>query len=540
MPEMKAPGETGLGNVLLITADQWRWDFCSANGFPRPTTPNIDRLAAEATRFNSHFANATPCGPSRACLLTGMYAHNHRSVLNGTPLDASFTNLALEARERGYAPRLFGYTDTSADPRHRAQDDPALRTYEGVLPGFDPTCLLIEDNLPWLSFLQDHGYEVPGPGYAIYRPLQDDDAAAPTRQPAAYRAAHSDTAWLVDQCIDHLRQSHEGDGAGPFFIHLSLLRPHPPWIAPAPYNTLFDPADMPAARGREAGAAVHPFLDWQLGRIRQTTFFAGGQGLAAELDDPAVSHIRATYAGLLREVDDNLGRLFQALRDIGRYDDTLIVLTADHGEQLGDHFLFGKLGFFDESYRIPLIIRDPRQPDGHGRAIDAFTESVDVMPTILDWIGQPTPGQGDGLALGPWLDGGEPGGWREAVHWSFDFRDPQDQEAETHFGLVSDACTATVRRERDWKYVHFAGLPPLLFDLANDPAETVDLSGDPAYHAQRLALAEAMLGWRQRTAYGALANTLLTPGGPIERRRMPAGRSGRAIAPQLGNMAPHR
>jgi len=518
MPEIEGPGESGARNVLLITADQWRWDFCSASGFPCPTTPNIDRLAADATRFDSHFANSTPCGPSRACLLTGMYAHNHRSVLNGTPLDGSFTNLALEARKRGYVPKLFGYTDSSADPRHRAEGDPALCTYQGVLPGFDPACLLIEDNLPWLSFLERQGYDVPGPGYAIFRPLQADEEAAPTRQPAPYRAEHSDTAWLVDQCIDHLRRSQDRDGAEPFFVHLSLLRPHPPWIAAEPYNTLFDPADMPAARGRDK-AAAHPFLRWQLGRVGQAPYFAGGQGLAADLDDHAIAHLRATYAGLLREVDDNLGRLIQALRDIGRYDETLIVLTSDHGEQLGDHFLLGKLGFFDESYRIPLIIRDPRRLAGHGRTVNAFTESVDVMPTILDWIGQPAPGQSDGYSLAPWLDGNDPGGWREAVHWSFDFRDPQNQDAEAQFGLPSDGCTATVRRERDWKYVHFAGLPPLLFDLAHDPAETTDLSRDPARFGQRLAMAEAMLAWRQHKGYGALANTLLTADGPIERER---------------------
>ncbi len=104
-------------NVLFITVDQWRGDSLSCMGHDVVQTPNIDSLAAGGVLFADHWANAAPCGPSRACLLTGMYMQNHRSVLNGSPLDARFTNLALEARQAGYDPVLFGYTDTSVDPR---------------------------------------------------------------------------------------------------------------------------------------------------------------------------------------------------------------------------------------------------------------------------------------------------------------------------------------------------------------------------------------------------------------------------------------
>src|SRR6202035_5380084 len=100
-------------NVLLVTVDQWRGDSLSCAGHPLLTTPAIDALAAGGVLFSNHWANAAPCGPSRACIYTGMYLHNHRSVLNGTPLDARFTNVALEARAAGHDPVLFGYTDTS-------------------------------------------------------------------------------------------------------------------------------------------------------------------------------------------------------------------------------------------------------------------------------------------------------------------------------------------------------------------------------------------------------------------------------------------
>ena len=105
-------------NILLVTLDQWRGDCLGAAGHPVVRTPHLDRLAAEGIRFTSHYAQAAPCGPSRASLLTGTYQHVHRSVQNGTPLDARFTNLALEARAAGYDPVLFGHTDTTVSYTH--------------------------------------------------------------------------------------------------------------------------------------------------------------------------------------------------------------------------------------------------------------------------------------------------------------------------------------------------------------------------------------------------------------------------------------
>src|ERR1700684_70088 len=115
-------------NVLFITLDQWRGDCVSALGHPVLETPTLDALAARGVLFGNHWANAAPCGPSRACLYTGTYQHRNRSLLNGTPLDARFTNVALIARGLGYDPVLFGYTDTSVDPRTGpARRPPALQ-----------------------------------------------------------------------------------------------------------------------------------------------------------------------------------------------------------------------------------------------------------------------------------------------------------------------------------------------------------------------------------------------------------------------------
>ncbi len=118
-------------NVLFITLDQWRGDCLSALGHPVLETPTLDALAGRGVLFANHWANAAPCGPSRACLYTGTYQHRNRSILNGTPLDARFTNVALLAREAGYDPVLFGYTDSSVDPRTVPAGDPEVVQLRG-------------------------------------------------------------------------------------------------------------------------------------------------------------------------------------------------------------------------------------------------------------------------------------------------------------------------------------------------------------------------------------------------------------------------
>ncbi|HAD36074.1 MAG TPA: sulfatase, partial [Gammaproteobacteria bacterium] len=146
---------TRASNVLFITADQWRGDCLSALDHPCLRTPHLDALAREGVLFRRHYAQASPCGPSRASLYTGLYLHNHRSVVNGTPLDPRHTNVALEARKAGYEPALFGYTDVSANSRQTHPNDPASRSNEGVLPGMVPVVWMMdhfnkEPYLPWI------------------------------------------------------------------------------------------------------------------------------------------------------------------------------------------------------------------------------------------------------------------------------------------------------------------------------------------------------------------------------------------------------
>ncbi len=506
-------------NVLLITLDQWRADCLSALGHPCLKTPHLDALIAEGVAFRRHYTQASPCGPARASLLTGLYAHNHRSVRNGIPLDDRHANLAREARKAGYDPTLFGYTDTSVDPRLYPAGDKALDTYEGVLPGFSIGLQLPTGMPAWLADLAAKGYEIPEDAHDIWLPQPVSAAErrrGPTFAPARYTAEDSETQFVTDAVLRHLKGRGEG-----WFVHLSYLRPHPPYIAPAPYHAMYDPDDVPPFH-RAADVATegkqHPWLAYQLAKSHGAPMPEQKTPRFGSLDDAALRQLRATYYGMITQVDDELGRLFAALRASGAWERTLIVVTADHGEQLGDHWMIGKDGYFDGAFNVPLIVRDPHAPaSSRNRVVDEFTEAVDIMPTILDWLGLATPPQLDGNSLLPFLHGETPDGWRQEAHWEYDFRDLLDLRPEEALGLRSDQCSLTVLRDRTSKYVHFTALPPLFFDLERDPSELHDRAGDPEYLPRILAAAQRLISWRMLHEERTLSHLLSGPGGMISR-----------------------
>jgi arylsulfatase A-like enzyme len=512
-------------SVLFITADQWTGTCLSALGHHCVRTPHLDALAADGVLFRNHFTQCSPCGPARASLLTGMYLMNHRSARNGTPLDARHSNLAFEARKAGYDPILFGYTDTSADPRGLEADDPRLLTYEGVLPGLSVGLQMTEAVVPWRADLRAKGYEFPDAPDAVYRAVGHTPGPDGEQRPRpVYPAEHSDNAFVADKILDYL-SAHKGE---PWFVHAVLPRPHPPIIAPEPYNAMYgrSEAGMPrrlASPGDEA--RQHPYMAYLIERQRRPGYY-WGHGLNIQaLDDEALADIRAVYFGLISEVDFQIGRLIAHLKSTGEYDRTLIVFTSDHGEMLGDHWLFSKEGYFDQAYHIPMILRDPRPAAQatRGQSVQAFSEAIDIMPTILDWLGASIPPQCDGASLRPFLEGGQaPQNWRREVHWEFDFRDIEAQTAEQALSLHSDQCNLAVIRDHKYKYVHFAALPPLFFDLESDPGEFHNLASDPSYRDQVLTYAQKMLSWRMAYNERVLTNTLLTPKGMLVRD--PAGR----------------
>ena len=205
-----------------------------------------------------------------------------------------------------------------------------------------------------------------------------------------------------------------------------------------------------------------------------------------DLTEADFRQVRALYWGMVSEVDAQLGRVLAAVKQAGAWGETIVILTSDHAELMGDHFLLGKGGFFDGSFHIPLIIRDPRSSGTAGTSVDRFTEAVDVMPTLLDLLGEEPALHLDGRSLKPFLDGQEPPGWREAAHWEFDFRSIDKGTAESHFGISPQRCNLAVLRGERFKYVHFGGgLPPLLFDLARGSRRTEEFRGRPGVAARQ-------------------------------------------------------
>ncbi len=470
-------------HVLLITLDQFRADCLSAAGHPLVRTPALDELAAAGVRFRRHYSQAAPCSPGRAALYTGMYQMNSRVVANGTPLDARFDNVAKVALRAGYRPALFGYTDQSIDPREATGPaDPRMQAYTNVLPGFDPVLHIEDDHQVYLDWLAERGFPDVGDGYEALGSEPERDAE------------HSLSAFLTDAAIAWLRDRPQGE---PWFAHLSYLRPHPPYAAAGRFSTMYDPATVPMPV--EPATDRHPLHD----RLLATR--------PAPVDEAEVRHMRAQYYGMVSEVDHQLARLWQELRDLGMWDDTLIVVTADHGDQLGDHGLRQKLGYWEESYHILGIVRHPQHPEAHGTTVDAFTENVDVLPTLCEAMGQPVPVQCDGLPLTPFLRGEVPPWWRTAAHWEWDWRDvlidqgehpwPWDRRLERqHLAVLRDDVGA---------YVQLGNGTWLCFDLAIDPTWRTAVQ-DPAVV---LRYAQEMLVWRSQHADRTMTDMLVRDGG---------------------------
>ena len=406
---------------------------------------------------------------------------NNRVVANGTPLSDRFDNVARVARRAGYDPTLFGYTDIGQDPLTATGPlDPRLDNYDGVLPGFSIGLELPEDQGPFLRWLEALGYDVPA-GWV------EALAGEPDRP-----EAHSHSTFLTDAFLAWL--DRQGPG---WFAHLSYLRPHSPYAAAGSFSTLYDPADVELPIS--PAADVHPL-------------HAGVLGIdlvAAPTDEHGLRALRAQYYGMVSEVDAQLGRVLEAIRARGEWDETIVVVCADHGEQLGDHGLVEKLAYFEQSYHTPCIVRDPRRPAAHGTVVERFTENVDVLPTLCDLVGVPTPVQADGLPLTAFLDGEAPAWWRDAAHWEWDWRFvligrdvggwPLDRRLERQ--------NLAVVRTEDHAYVQFGDGSWRCFDLVADPTwrtETID-------PATVLPLAQALAGWRQEHLDRTYTDMLLTP-----------------------------
>lgn len=301
-------------------------------------------------------------------------------------------------------------------------------------------------------------------------------------------------------------------GAQPWFINLNCLRPHPPMVAPEPYNQLLDPDTLsgPNRTGTPADLAdEHPFLAASIKAYGAKRYFR------ADLTPEQISEdqdraMRAAYYGNMAEVDAQFGALIADLKARDLYDQTLIIFTSDHADQLGDNWIYGRRGPFPGLFHVPLMIRDPRNPQGHGRETHTFTETIDILPTIADALGQTAP-DGDGRSLSSFLTGEPQDEWRKITVWETDFRELRLNPDMAPFlpEHVEDCCF-TAMMSRDWLYIHFPAQPALLYDLSADPHCHRNLADDPKHASDLASCAQALLSHRIKYTPKQLSDYWLT------------------------------
>ncbi len=499
-------------NVMFIVIDQLRADVVFSGLGDSVDLPNLRALAQESVAFHQHYSVANPCGPSRASLLTGQYAMNHRSTRNRAPLKNDITNLASEVRKAGHLPMLFGYTDMSPDPRAFHRNDPALKSYEQPMYGFEQMLEMRQgESYPWRANLISKGYQLPD--YRdFYVPVAKPGKTRRLDDPAFYAAQDSDTAFLTDSCLSTLK-ARAGES---WFTHLTYIRPHPPLVAPEPYNRMYDPAAIPPPHGyrnEEEQWAVHPFFRAIAGTQTAASCVDGFTDFQATEEN--IQLLRAIYLGLASEVDHHIGRVISYLKESGQFDDTLLIVTADHGEMLGDHHSWGKANVYDAAYHVPLIIRDPRNSSSHGRVVTKPTETVDIMPTIMEWMGLPVPASVNGHSLMPFLNGTDTTHWRSDSFSELEFGNPlKDTIAQGRLGLHYRDTSLGILRTQEFTLVHFGGgLPPLLFDHAHH-GEMRNVAGEPDYTDALLMMTRRLLDRRMAYPDTTLSTSEITPDGP--------------------------
>ncbi|MDF0597998.1 sulfatase-like hydrolase/transferase [Psychromarinibacter halotolerans] len=495
-------------NILFIMYDQLRFDYLSCAGHPHLHTPNFDRVAAGGVRFTNAYVQSPVCGSSRMSFYTGRYPSSHGAQWNGFPLRVGEQTMGDHLRKLGMGCWLIGKTHMKADAEGMERLGLAPDSLIGARQaecGFDawirddglwgqgPDGFYDAKRSPYNEYLKAKGYDGENP-WADYANagIEDGEIAsgwmfANADKPANIREEDSETPWLTGETIRFIERAD-----GPWCAHVSYIKPHWPYIVPAPYHAMYGPNHVPAAtRHQMERDDPHPVLAaYQSNRIAS----------AFQRDDVRDKVIPA-YMGLIRQCDDQLGRLLDYLERTGRMDDTMIVLTSDHGDYLGDHWLGEKDMFHQPAVKIPMIIRDPRaRADAtRGTTCDALVEAIDLAATFIEAAGGEVPSHiVEGRSLQPWLDGETPGtpDWRDVAISEYDYS-------------VTPMCTALGLDSRDarmfmvfdgrWKLIHFeGGFRPMLFDLDTDPDEFRDLAKAPGHEAEIARLYESLARWGRR------------------------------------------
>ncbi|MHA6264893.1 sulfatase-like hydrolase/transferase [Arenibacterium sp. CAU 1754] len=495
-------------NILFIMFDQLRWDYLSCYGHPHLDTPNIDKLADKGVRFTRAYIQSPICGSSRMSTYTGRYVHSHGASWNGIPLKVGEMTMGDHLRNSGMDCYLVGKTHMRADVEGMARLGLApdsiigarvsecgfdiFERDDGMLPegpdgSYDP-----DGAKEYNKWLRAKGYDSDNPWHDFANSGLDEDGNVlsgwflkNSTEAANIAEEHSETPYLTGRGIEFM-ETHDG----PWCCHLSFIKPHWPYIVPEPYASMYGPEHvLPVNRSDSERQNAHPvfkaFMDTKVGE----TFSR------QDVRDAVIP----AYMGLIKQADDQMGRLFKWLEDTGRMDDTMIVLTSDHGDFLGDHWMGEKTFFHDTSTRVPLIIYDPSpQADAtRGTVCDALVECIDFAPTFVEVAGgEPATHILEGESLLPLLHGTATETKRDYVICEYDFSGTP--VAHLNDISVRDAVMFMVA-DKKWKLMHFeGGHRPMLFDLENDPLELTDL-GDSADHADVIAgMYDKLFAWARR------------------------------------------
>ncbi|MEM6940060.1 MAG: sulfatase-like hydrolase/transferase [Pseudomonadota bacterium] len=494
-------------NILFIMYDQLRFDYLGCAGHPHLETPHFDRVSEMGVRFTNAYVQSPICGASRMCFYTGRYASSHGAQWNGFPLRVGEMTMGDHLRAAGMDCWLLGKTHMKADAAGMARLGLAPDSLIGVRQaecGFDawvrddglwgvgPDGYYDEKRSPYNAYLNAKGYDGENP-WADYANagVEEDQIASGwmfrnADKPANIREEDSETPWLTTQTLNFMAKAK-----GPWCAHVSYIKPHWPYIVPAPYHDLYGPNHVPQPKRSEVERDdPHPVY----GAYMENKIAAAFQ--REEVRDKVIP----AYMGLIKQCDDQLGRLLDHLEATDTLKDTMIVLTSDHGDYLGDHWLGEKDLFHEPSVKIPMILYDPRvQADAtRGMTCDALVESIDLAPTFVDAAGGEVADHIlEGRSLLPWLKGEVPE-WRSFAISEYDYSvTPQAAK----LGVAPRDARLFMVFDGRYKMMHAeGGFRPMLFDLEEDPDEFVDLAKGDSHREVIQRLYEMLGQWGRRLA----------------------------------------
>jgi choline-sulfatase len=426
-------------NVLVIMADQLGTHGVPAYGNGIVDAPNLSALARDGVVFDSAYCPSPICAPSRASMLTGQLPSRIGAFDNGTELPASVPTLAHYLRGAGYRTATAGKMHfVGPDQLHGFEDRLTTDVYPAGLDWTPDWSRGPQDRLPWYHDMSS----VLGAGVSEATLQLDFD------EEVGFRS------------VRHLFDLARSEDRRPFFFLVSFIHPHDPWEVPRTYWDRYEgvPIDLPSVP-----RIPNDELDPHSARLRS---MCGGFGL--EVTDDMVRTVRRAYYAAVSYVDGQIGRVLRALETTGLRDETIVIVTADHGEMLGERGLWYKMTFFEDSARVPLIVNAPGR-FGPGR-VARNVSLVDLVPTVMELVGAGAAFEPadpiDGTSLVPLLGGGEGAG--------------QDTALGEYLAEGAVAPIVMIRRGPH-KFIHCPADPDQLFDLPSDPHELTNLAEDPAH-----------------------------------------------------------